>query len=119
MSNPEFAQAIHSKAIDSACDDDRTWFEQNPGRLFRIRPPMPYEFNGPLPDPPGGLRDWVAVAEINPGFRLRTLFASTEEIDEHAGDAHIAKLVLPLFPQPFRKTLKKKLRDKRPLKPVR
>ena len=41
-------QAIHSKAIDLACEGDRVWFEQNPDRLHRLRDMIPFEDNAPM-----------------------------------------------------------------------
>ncbi len=68
----------YDNPVDAVCDDDRTWFEQNPGEAFRIRPYVPGEIVPP------GLEDCavqlqcecgppvaVLVESVGPGSRLR------------------------------------------------
>jgi hypothetical protein len=68
-------QAIFSKAMDQACEDDRLWFDAHPDHKLRLRRAVPREFNGhDMPPTP----DWIAavlVILIGPGLRLRQPFA--------------------------------------------
>lgn len=71
-------RALHSKAIERACNLDRAWFAAHPGCSYRLRDPLPMEFNGPLEEPPAGSTWRVLVA----GFaglpmRQRLLLAMT------------------------------------------
>jgi hypothetical protein len=36
--------AIHGKAVDLACEDDRLWFDWNSDREYRLREVVPDEF---------------------------------------------------------------------------
>lgn len=63
--------AIHSKAIDQACDDDRAWFKKNPERRYRLRAPVAFEFNRQLGVAEQGLKWMVLVARATEIFRLR------------------------------------------------
>ncbi len=37
----------YDNLIDAVCEDDRAWFEQNPGEVLRIRPFVPGEIVPP------------------------------------------------------------------------
>jgi|TARA_R100001530_G_C4320819_1_gene155710 hypothetical protein len=62
---------IHENAVKRASDDDQIWFRENPGRNFRIRDLMPYEFNGKIDDPPDGYTWRTIIAQISEGARIR------------------------------------------------
>jgi hypothetical protein len=80
MEIPNAPRAIHSKAIDLACEGDRVWFEQNPDRLYRLRDAVPFENNGPLELPPYGMAWRIIVTQIRDGARFRMLVALPESL---------------------------------------
>jgi hypothetical protein len=49
-------------------EDDRLWFEQNPARSHRLRPPFACESDQ---EAPAGCTLLVAVRQVEPGCRLR------------------------------------------------
>lgn len=51
----DMPHAIHSKAIERACNLDRAWFAANPDCFFLLRDTLPMEFNGQLEKLPEGL----------------------------------------------------------------
>jgi hypothetical protein len=111
MNTIPFAHAIHSNALDRACDSDKNWFEAHPERIFRVRAPMPYECNGPLEAANDGMSWWVLIAQIAPGFRLRMLVAvPSDSCPDEADDQELASMLMPLVPRGLRKLLKSKLR---------
>lgn len=58
----------HAKAADQASEQDRLWFEANPGQTRYVRPVVKGEF-----PPFAGLRSvsQVLVLQVQPGVRLR------------------------------------------------
>lgn len=91
MSGP--VDAIHGKAIDRACNDDRLWFEANAEREFRLRDPVPFEFNGPVETPPKGSTWRVLVKQVKLGVRLRLPVAlPIEAHTQGAEDRHLRPL---------------------------
>lgn len=64
--------AIHSKAIEKACEDDRAWFESNPEKTYRIRDMVPFEANQALGPAPSGSSWRTVVALLGEGVRART-----------------------------------------------
>ena len=95
-------RAIHGKAIDLACDDDRVWFEQNPDRLHRVRDMIPFEDNSPMELPPYGTTWRVIVLQIKSGMRVRLMLALPEELPNECIDekrlAEILKKIAAPFP---------------------
>ena len=72
MTDTNLPCLIHGKAIDRVSDDDRTWFKNNPGRLYRLRDLMTFEFNNePLGEPGDGFMWYVLVASPMDGVRIR------------------------------------------------
>lgn len=69
---PPNVHSIHSKAIDKASEDDRLWFEQHPGRSFRLRDAVPFEYNQQLPPAAEGVSWRTVVLQIKPGVRSRS-----------------------------------------------
>lgn len=66
------------EAVERASEDDRRWFEANPGESVRYRDLIPGEF--PLPELPGGLEErlptdrfQIEVVQLAPGARVRRL----------------------------------------------
>lgn len=58
-------------------NDDRVWFEQNPGRSHRARAPFPDELGGQKI--PAGCRVIILVRQVAPGARMRiTVDQSTD-----------------------------------------
>ena len=55
-------------------DDDRIWFEQNPTRAHRMRPPFPGEYDAEALDSPPGHVLIVLVRQVEPGSRIRPGF---------------------------------------------
>jgi hypothetical protein len=53
-------------------NDDRDWFEQNPERSHRMRPPFPGEFDGVKL--PAGREVIVLVRQVEPSKRIKTVF---------------------------------------------
>jgi len=51
--------------------DDRRWFEQNPNRSHRIRPPFPGEADQEILDTPSGYALMMLVRQVAPGSRMR------------------------------------------------
>jgi hypothetical protein len=110
MDTPAFIHSIHSKAIDRACENDRKWFEDNPERICRLRSAMPYEFNGPVDDPPEGSSWRALVTQIEPGMRVRAQVALPTEIRNEADDRQIASIAMPLLPEHLQRLLNARLR---------
>src|SRR4051794_14809898 len=93
MAVPNPPDAIHGKAIDLACEDDRVWFEQNQERGYRLREVEPFEFNGPIGDAPAGMTRRVLVAQAEAGVRFRTPVGLPASLPtEGASDAHLAQI---------------------------
>lgn len=100
---------IHEKAVDRASEDDRIWFEANPERHFRIRNPIPYEFNERMPDPTPGFTSRTLVAQMSPGVRLRLPCEVLEYLsNETATDAALKTLFRQIAPEQFKKYLEMK-----------
>jgi len=70
----EITRAIHSKAIDAACEDDRLWFDAHPDHTSRVRRAVPFELNGPMDPGPDHVASMLVLL-IGPGLRLRVPFA--------------------------------------------
>lgn len=64
-----------SLALEMISAQDAAWFEANPGRRFRERPPVEGEFDIPCEDgtdAPGNRgAEYVLVEQIIPGVRVR------------------------------------------------
>lgn len=62
-------------------EDDRRWFEANPGRRHRVRPFDPAEAppGHPVPPRPAGWRNFTIVRQVKPGHRIRVVFAAEGE----------------------------------------
>ena len=78
-------------------DDDRLFFEQHPKRNFRVRYAGPREIAdakglGEAPPPPG-LRLFIVVQRMGPGFRLRRFLTMPETLDVGIGDEDIVGIV--------------------------
>ena len=72
MTDTNLPCMIHGKAIERVSDDDRTWFKNNPGRLYRLRDLMKFEFNNmPLGEPGEGFMWSVLVASPMDRVRIR------------------------------------------------
>jgi hypothetical protein len=68
----ETLRALQQKAIGRAAEDDRRWFDGNPGRQYRVRPAIPGEFNEPLSNNlPEGCAWRTIVVQMQPGVRAR------------------------------------------------
>jgi hypothetical protein len=67
----DIPQAIHGKAIEQACEDDRLWFDAHPEQKLRLRHAVPYEFNGLDQVATPGYLSLVFVVLLGPGLRLR------------------------------------------------
>lgn len=67
--------------LEQASEGDRIWFEANPHRRHRIRLYIPGEGlplqSDPAPRPGHGL--FVAVKQVEPGFRVRLSFHAEGE----------------------------------------
>ncbi len=59
----------YENLISAVCDDDRAWFERNPGRNARTRDLVPGEF-WPVEFPIGSK---VLVQQLAPGVRTRSV----------------------------------------------
>lgn len=57
-----------SEAVEQASEDDRIWFEANPGRNQRLRAAVPGEY-GPVENEIKS--KLVLVTQVEPGFRFR------------------------------------------------
>ena len=53
-------------------DDDRKWFERNPRRAHRVRPPFPGEYDAEAAETPPGHVLIVLVRQVEPGRRIRS-----------------------------------------------
>jgi hypothetical protein len=102
-SNGNFTQA-HLEVIQKVNADDATWFEQNPRRVFRIRPLVPGEMGSLSPGAAFVLVVWVAD-----GTRLRAPFdaklsapPNTDEAGAIFAELLIDSAVLALL-RPFRR----------------
>jgi hypothetical protein len=104
---PTAVRAIHGQSIDRATADDKSWFEGNPDRIFRLRDVMPFENNGPLEEPPDGTTWRALIAQMEPGKRLRAIVAVPAEIQNEADDKALGAIFNRVAPKPFRKALKK------------
>jgi hypothetical protein len=63
---------LQVNALDSAWkDDDRRWFERNPRRSHRVRPPFPGEYDAEAAGTPPGHVLIVLVRQVEPGRRIR------------------------------------------------
>jgi hypothetical protein len=72
MTDINLPYMIHGKAIDRVSADDRTWFKNNPGRWYRLRHLIEFEFNNePLGEPGDGFTWYVLVASPMDGVRIR------------------------------------------------
>jgi hypothetical protein len=113
LTPPNAPQAIHGKAIDEACEDDRVWFEQNENRQFRLREVVPFEFNGPMDEVPTGFRWRVLIAQASEGIRFRMPVALTVLLPtDGATDENLAKLFSQVAPPKIKKLLKKAKKTK-------
>jgi hypothetical protein len=66
---------LQPNPFDSAWkDDDRQWFEQNPSRAHRIRPPFPGEADEAVAEAPAGCQLLMLVRQIEPGRRVRARY---------------------------------------------
>jgi hypothetical protein len=52
-------------------DADRKWFEQNPTRAHRVRPPFVGEADGAAANTPAGTALLMIVRQVKPGLRFR------------------------------------------------
>jgi hypothetical protein len=52
-------------------NDDRVWFEKNPSRAHRLRPPFPGEMDETAAETPAGCELLVLVRQVEPGSRMR------------------------------------------------
>ncbi len=87
--------ALHGKEIDAACDNDRQWFIDHPGRQFRLRRPMPFEFEGPFAvtiEP----QTYVLVVSLANGDRMRV---KCEANDQHHAGIKSGRLHLDAAPE--------------------
>ena len=95
--------AIHGKAIDKACEDDRIWFEQNVGKRFRLREVVPFEFNGPMGNPPRGMRWRAIIVQLELGVRIRQpIGLPLEAPNEGASQEQLEKLFIKVVPEALR-----------------
>ena len=62
------APPLFSDIVDYICEQDKKYFEENPGRSLYLRHYAPGEF-WPLKF---NEHTWVLVKEISPGLRMRT-----------------------------------------------
>ena len=108
--------AIHGKAIDKACEDDRIWFERNVGQRFRLREVVPFEFNGPMGDPPKGMNWRAIIGQLEPGVRMRQpIGLPLEAPNEGASQEQLEKLFIKVVPEEFREKIQlalQKAKDK-------
>jgi hypothetical protein len=112
MDTPNPPYAIHGKAIDEASEGDRIWFEQNPGRRYRLRNFIQFENNGPHELPPFGTTWRVVVTLIREGVRFRMPVALPADLpNEGATDEHLAAIVDQAAPPDFKKVLKAARKD--------
>lgn len=85
--------------VEAASQADAAWFRANPHRRHRIRPAVPGEFapQGELPPMAPGFRRFVAVRQIQPGFRVRIPFRVAVEPAQTEGAARavFAHLIRP------------------------
>jgi hypothetical protein len=68
MSSPHVTDA----ALEAASENDRSWFEANPGRAYRVRPQILGEWPaGALNRLPQGQIWYTVVHQVSPGVRMR------------------------------------------------
>ena len=80
--------ALHGKEIDAACDNDRQWFVDHPGRQFRLRRPMPFEFEGPVAvtlEP----QTYVLVVSLAGGVRMRVKCEANDQLHTEIKSGHL------------------------------
>jgi hypothetical protein len=109
----DIPRAIHSEAIERACEDDRSWFQRNPDRRFRLREAVRFEFNGPV-EAPEGMMLLALVAQVESGFRFRMPVALP--IDNHFSsidDEQLGAMFMRFAPKHVRKQFKGKTRKTR------
>jgi hypothetical protein len=95
--------AIHGKAIDLACEDDRLWFDWNSDREYRLREVLPHEFDG-QGTPPQGLTWRVLVVQISNEIRVRTPAALPSELATMgADDDYLAEIFKQVAPENVQK----------------
>ena len=101
-------RAIHENAVERASDDDKVWFRENPGRNFRIRDLMSYEFNEKIKPPPDGYTWRTIIAQVSEGIRMRQPVALPKEVpNEGAQDENLVRIFDQVAPKQFREAINK------------
>ncbi len=88
-----FAQDNVIHLAEVPIEGDRLFFEEHPGREFRVRYAGPREIHdarkfGEAPPPPG-FRLFIVVQNLGPGFRYRRFLTLPETLDLRIGDDDI------------------------------
>ncbi|MBV9825863.1 MAG: hypothetical protein JO001_09330 [Alphaproteobacteria bacterium] len=79
---PEVAQAT-----EKASDGDAAWFAAHPDRSHRLRPAIINELPGiSAADVAAGT--WIAIRQLMPGFRIRTVFTPPSPPPDDESIAH-------------------------------
>jgi hypothetical protein len=96
-------RALHSKAIERACNLDRAWFACHPDRQFRLRDVMPFEFNARLEELPDGLtwRTLVVGYRTAPLRRLQLAMTNDPPCEAYSED-DLAEIFQTCAPEQLR-----------------
>ena len=89
----------HSLGVDLVTASDRRWFEEHPGRQFRIRRMAPAEIgsalavSGKLKPVPAGAARFTLVRKLSPTCRMRIfIYGPAHKSGQETGEAVAAAL---------------------------